>query len=155
MLTTCNSVLNLISINTSLQERPIYVAISGIVWGAGSILGPVIGGSFADSPATWRWVSIPAMFSFKSCYWNLLTPCRPSISTWFSSHCLALSTFLRSNRSVSSHGCLFFTRSSTLTGLVLYSMPLPGPHLWSSSPWLGRSGPGTTAGLSPCSLYSA
>lgn len=81
MLTKYNSVLNLISINTSMQERPIYVAISGIVWGAGSILGPVIGGSFADSSATWRWVSIPAMFSSKSCYSKLLTSCRPSIST--------------------------------------------------------------------------
>ena len=70
MLTSCNSVLNLISINTSMQERPVYMALSGIVWGAGSILGPVIGGAFADSSATWRWVSTPNMFSSKSCYWN-------------------------------------------------------------------------------------
>ena len=28
-----------------------------LVYGVGSILGPVIGGSLADSSATWRWVS--------------------------------------------------------------------------------------------------
>lgn len=50
--------LNLISINTSMRERPVYMGGVGIVWGAGTILGPVIGGSFADSKATWRWVCL-------------------------------------------------------------------------------------------------
>ena len=50
--------LNIISINTTMRERPIYMGGIGIVWGLGTILGPVIGGSFADSSATWRWVSI-------------------------------------------------------------------------------------------------
>jgi MFS family permease len=27
----------------------------GVVWGIGTILGPVVGGAFADSYATWRW----------------------------------------------------------------------------------------------------
>ena len=48
--------LNLISINTTMRERPIYMGGVGIVWGVGTIQGPVIGGSFADSKATWRWV---------------------------------------------------------------------------------------------------
>ncbi|KAF2432410.1 MFS general substrate transporter [Tothia fuscella] len=48
-------VLNLLAINTSLRERPMYMAICGLTWGLGCILGPVIGGSFADSSATWRW----------------------------------------------------------------------------------------------------
>jgi MFS family permease len=47
--------LNLITLNTSLKERSVYMGGVGIVWGAGTILGPVIGGSFADSRATWRW----------------------------------------------------------------------------------------------------
>jgi len=47
--------LNLITLNTSLRERSIYMGGIGIVWGAGTILGPVVGGSFADSGATWRW----------------------------------------------------------------------------------------------------
>ena len=50
------SVLNLIAVNTNTRERSLYIGISGIVWGAGCILGPIIGGSFADSSATWRWV---------------------------------------------------------------------------------------------------
>lgn len=50
--------LNLLTINTTLRERPVFMGGVGIVWGAGTILGPVIGGSFADSGATWRWVSL-------------------------------------------------------------------------------------------------
>jgi hypothetical protein len=48
--------LNIISINTTMRERSTYMGGVGVVWGAGTILGPVIGGSFADSKATWRWV---------------------------------------------------------------------------------------------------
>ena len=47
--------LNLITLNTSLRERSVYMGGIGIVWGTGTILGPVVGGSFADSRATWRW----------------------------------------------------------------------------------------------------
>jgi MFS family permease len=56
--------LNLISINTSMRERSVYQAGLGIVWGAGTILGPVVGGSFADSSATWRWVYIPDLYCY-------------------------------------------------------------------------------------------
>ncbi|KAK2882603.1 hypothetical protein FQN49_000175 [Arthroderma sp. PD_2] len=65
-------VLNYIAIFTTLRRRPIYMGLTGIVWGSGAILGPVIGGSFADSSATWRWafyinlvlaaVALPALF---------------------------------------------------------------------------------------------
>ncbi|KAF2839523.1 MFS multidrug transporter-like protein [Patellaria atrata CBS 101060] len=47
--------LNIISYNTTEFERALYVGILGLTWGVGCILGPVIGGSFADSSATWRW----------------------------------------------------------------------------------------------------
>ncbi|KIM94421.1 hypothetical protein OIDMADRAFT_45798 [Oidiodendron maius Zn] len=47
--------LNLIAINTTTRERPAYMGGTGVVWGTGTILGPVIGGAFADSSATWRW----------------------------------------------------------------------------------------------------
>lgn len=47
--------LNQISALTSRQERGTYIAGTGFVWGLGAILGPVVGGGFSDSSATWRW----------------------------------------------------------------------------------------------------
>ncbi|GAB7346494.1 hypothetical protein MBLNU457_5182t1 [Dothideomycetes sp. NU457] len=47
--------LNIVSHFTTIRERSIYIAMISIAWGAGCILGPVIGGAFADSSATWRW----------------------------------------------------------------------------------------------------
>ncbi|KAF9880620.1 hypothetical protein CkaCkLH20_01662 [Colletotrichum karsti] len=37
------------------KERPIYVALISPVWGIGTVLGPVIGGGFAESSVGWRW----------------------------------------------------------------------------------------------------
>ncbi|KAI1119044.1 major facilitator superfamily domain-containing protein [Nemania sp. NC0429] len=44
-----------LSMITSPQERPVY--LSGVigVWAVGSVIGPVIGGAFAESYLTWRW----------------------------------------------------------------------------------------------------
>ncbi|RHZ44112.1 uncharacterized protein CDV56_101539 [Aspergillus thermomutatus] len=50
--------LNLTAIFTTLEQRPLYMALNGMVWGVGqlrTILGPVIGGAFVQSSATWRW----------------------------------------------------------------------------------------------------
>ena len=47
--------LNLIAINTTERERPLYMGFVGLIWGTGTILGPVVGGGFAESGATWRW----------------------------------------------------------------------------------------------------
>ncbi|KAI1132338.1 major facilitator superfamily-domain-containing protein [Nemania abortiva] len=47
--------LTYVSVLTNLRERPAYLAGSTVVWGIGSVLGPVVGGAFAVSPATWRW----------------------------------------------------------------------------------------------------
>ncbi|KAF2659215.1 MFS general substrate transporter [Lophiostoma macrostomum CBS 122681] len=40
---------------TTPEERSFYMALIGSCWGVGAILGPVIGGAFATSSATWRW----------------------------------------------------------------------------------------------------
>jgi MFS family permease len=48
-------VMTLIASTTTIQERPLYIAGTGFIWGLGTILGPIVGGAFADSSATWRW----------------------------------------------------------------------------------------------------
>ena len=48
-------VLTLLSVTTTEHERPTYIGFTGITWGLGTVLGPIIGGAFADSSATWRW----------------------------------------------------------------------------------------------------
>jgi MFS family permease len=45
--------LVLLSMNTTDQERPQYLGLSGLVWGLGTVLGPIVGGSF--ELYTWRW----------------------------------------------------------------------------------------------------
>jgi MFS family permease len=40
---------------TSERERPLYLNLVGITFGGGTVLGPIIGGGFAGSSATWRW----------------------------------------------------------------------------------------------------
>ncbi|KAL9014344.1 MAG: hypothetical protein Q9173_001014 [Seirophora scorigena] len=52
MYTGC---LTYISVMTSNLERPMYMAEVAAAWGAGTVLGPIVGGAFADSSATWRW----------------------------------------------------------------------------------------------------
>ncbi|TPX12829.1 uncharacterized protein E0L32_006709 [Thyridium curvatum] len=47
--------LTYISVLTNMRERAAYMAGSTVVWGVGSVLGPVVGGAFAVSSATWRW----------------------------------------------------------------------------------------------------
>lgn len=37
---------------------PVYNALIGLSWGVGAILGPIIGGAFSVSTATWRWVCL-------------------------------------------------------------------------------------------------
>lgn len=51
--------LGTLNLSTALvlpKEQPLYVGITGFVYGSGCILGPVVGGLLADSSATWRWV---------------------------------------------------------------------------------------------------
>ncbi|EHK46855.1 hypothetical protein TRIATDRAFT_46189 [Trichoderma atroviride IMI 206040] len=47
--------LNYFSALTAPSERAFYISIIGFCWGTGAILGPVVGGAFAISSASWRW----------------------------------------------------------------------------------------------------
>ncbi|KAK4178432.1 putative toxin efflux carrier [Triangularia setosa] len=48
-------VMSLIAVTTTMAERPLYVSSTGLTWGLGIILGPVIGGGFSESAVGWRW----------------------------------------------------------------------------------------------------
>ncbi|KAI1282799.1 MFS general substrate transporter [Xylaria sp. FL0933] len=47
--------INIVSAITTPVERTHYLNLVGVAWCLGTILGPIIGGAFADSSATWRW----------------------------------------------------------------------------------------------------
>ncbi|KAI0389822.1 MFS general substrate transporter [Xylariaceae sp. FL0594] len=47
--------VSVISAMTTPAERNQYLGFIGMTWCLGTILGPVVGGAFADSSATWRW----------------------------------------------------------------------------------------------------
>jgi MFS family permease len=47
--------MTLIAGTTTLAERPLYISLTGLSWGLGTVLGPIIGGAFAESSAGWRW----------------------------------------------------------------------------------------------------
>ncbi|KAF2740100.1 MFS general substrate transporter [Polyplosphaeria fusca] len=46
---------NIISAMTVPVERARYLSYIGMAWSLGTLLGPIIGGAFSDSSATWRW----------------------------------------------------------------------------------------------------
>ncbi|KAL9596068.1 MAG: hypothetical protein Q9219_006054, partial [cf. Caloplaca sp. 3 TL-2023] len=48
-------VVTLLSVKTTDTERPTYLGLIGLVYGIGTVVGPIIGGAFAGSAATWRW----------------------------------------------------------------------------------------------------
>ncbi|KAH7024955.1 major facilitator superfamily domain-containing protein [Microdochium trichocladiopsis] len=47
--------LTYLSVLTTPRERPFYVSLVTPVWGLGTVLGPLIGGAFAESHVGWRW----------------------------------------------------------------------------------------------------
>ena len=47
--------LTSVAMSTTNNERPLYFSGIVVVYGIGSVIGPVIGGAFAQSSATWRW----------------------------------------------------------------------------------------------------
>jgi MFS family permease len=50
-------VIAIVSANTTDTERPIYLGLTGAMWGLASVIGPVVGGGFVASRGGWRWVA--------------------------------------------------------------------------------------------------
>ena len=46
-------IITLLSVQTSDKERPAYLSLVGLIWGVGTVLGPVVGGAF--DMVNWRW----------------------------------------------------------------------------------------------------
>lgn len=46
-------VMTLLAATTTIQERPMYIGGTGLTWGLGTVLGPIVGGGFSDSSAGW------------------------------------------------------------------------------------------------------
>ncbi|KAI1121202.1 major facilitator superfamily domain-containing protein [Nemania abortiva] len=47
--------LQYLALMTGEKERGFYLSLVGAFWGLGAVLGPIIGGGFSQSSATWRW----------------------------------------------------------------------------------------------------
>lgn len=63
--------LNYFSETTSSAERGAYIAGIGLAWGFGCICGPLIGGAFSVSSASWRWafyINLPIAGIFTPVY---------------------------------------------------------------------------------------
>ncbi|KAH9903907.1 MFS multidrug transporter-like protein [Xylariomycetidae sp. FL2044] len=79
-------VMTLMAATTTMEERPFYIGLTGITWGLGIVLGPIIGGAFAISSVGWRWafyinllVAVPAVPSYIFLLPNHVDP-RPGVS---------------------------------------------------------------------------
>ena len=62
-------VMALLAATTTMYECPIYVGGTGLIYGLGMVLGPVIGRAFTDSSAGWRWA-----FYINLCIGAVCTP---------------------------------------------------------------------------------
>ncbi|KAI1175440.1 major facilitator superfamily domain-containing protein [Nemania sp. FL0916] len=59
--------MTLIAMTTTMTERPVYISLTGLTWGLGIVLGPVIGGAFSQSAVGWRWAFYINLFIGAAC----------------------------------------------------------------------------------------
>ena len=73
--------LNYFSYLTTPKERGLYITLIGFHWGVGAVLGPIIGGAFSVSSATWRWafyINLVIGAAVSPIYIFFLPPIHPS-----------------------------------------------------------------------------
>ncbi|KKZ65949.1 hypothetical protein EMCG_08292 [[Emmonsia] crescens] len=59
--------MTLIATSTTIAERPVYISCTGLTWGLGIVLGPVVGGAFSESSVGWRWAFYINLFIGAAC----------------------------------------------------------------------------------------
>lgn len=69
-------VFTLIAATTTMAERPLYVSGTGLTWGLGTVLGPVVGGALEQSAVGWRFAFYINLFIGAACTpaWLFLLP---------------------------------------------------------------------------------
>ncbi|KAJ5626420.1 hypothetical protein N7528_003847 [Penicillium herquei] len=115
--------LTFVALLTTDHERPLYLAGIYCVWGIGCVLGPIIGGAFAQSSATWRWgfyINLPIAAVFAPAQLFCLPAIRPQPDK----------SFMERIRSFDWIGTIVF-----LAGATCFSMALSfggSEYAWSS-----------------------
>lgn len=126
-------VVMLLSIFTTESERPTYFAMIGGTFGLGTVLGPIVGGAFADSTATWRWafyINLCIGGLFAPTYFLYLPSRDPRPGASFLSRCreidylgtlLQVGAFVSGIMAVSFGGVLYNWNSATIIALFVLS----------------------------------
>ncbi|KAJ5736908.1 DNA repair protein RAD50 [Penicillium malachiteum] len=115
--------LTFVALLTTDHERPLYLAGIYCIWGIGCVLGPIIGGAFAQSSATWRWgfyINLPIAAVFAPAQLFCLPAIRPQPDK----------SFMERIRSLDWIGTIVF-----LAGATCFSMALSfggTEYAWSS-----------------------
>lgn len=126
-------VMTLLSVTTTLQERPLYIGSTGLMWGVGTVIGPIIGGAFTSGAAGWRWA-----FYINLCIGGLFAPVllfllpthdpRPQVShlaRWkevdFVGGILLLSAFVSGIMAISFGGILYAWNSGQIIACFILS----------------------------------
>ncbi|KAJ6024736.1 DNA repair protein RAD50 [Penicillium herquei] len=104
--------LNFVALLTTDHERPLYLAGIYCVWGIGCVLGPIIGGAFAESSATWRWgfyINLPIAALFAPAQLLCLPVIRPQLDK----------SFMERIRSLDWIGTIVFLAAATCLSMAL------------------------------------
>ncbi|KAH6723623.1 major facilitator superfamily domain-containing protein [Leptodontidium sp. MPI-SDFR-AT-0119] len=126
-------VMTLLAATTTIHERPMYVGGTGLTWGLGTVLGPIIGGAFTDSSAGWRFAFYINLFIGGLCapVYIFMLPNydpRPGVSLMdraremdYLGALLTLGAFVSGVMAISFGGVQYEWNSGTIIGLFVCS----------------------------------
>ncbi|WEW58622.1 hypothetical protein PRK78_004090 [Emydomyces testavorans] len=123
-----------VSVTTTMKERSMYMSGNAVMWGVGSVLGPVVcialllvflmahedqvGGAFAISSATWRWafyINLVIGGAFAPGYLFLLPKIDPQPGKSFKEKCKMVDWIMTV---IFLAGCACFTMAISFGGVV-------------------------------------